>query len=150
MWLPKEERELLAYYYRKLKEPNLRHTFKEPYELIDAIEYFRRTRHIVRKIKFWLRDKRFIARKVYKEPRLDKESAANERLHRRGLIRLEIDLMDIHVELTLQGWDIGRKYSNLLIRFGLWFAEYKDCGLGMVIGAILGIVGTVIVNRLSQ
>jgi len=155
MWLPtKEERDLLAYYYKTIEKPNEWYTFnpwEKPDELIDAIGYFRFIRTIFRKAKYWFRVKVFNSPKVDDEPRSEKEWAANERLHERGFIELgkrEID--KIPVKLTLQGWDLGRKYSKSLIRFGLWFAEYKDCGLGLLIGAILGILGTIIVNRLSQ
>jgi len=150
MWLSREERDLLRKYLRKkeIKWPNIRHTFQDPYELIDAVGYFKRTRRILRKIKFWFRDKGLIPQRVDKEPRLDKVCAANDRLKERGFISFERDLMDIDVELTLQGWDLARKYSNPLICLGLWFAEYKDCGLGFIVGFIGGILGAIIVNTL--
>ena len=151
MWLPREERDLLAHYYRTINEPNVRHSSKDPYELIDAIGYFRRLKRTCRKIKFWLRDKGFIPRRVDDEPRLDKVGAANERLQERKFICLdERDLMDVRVELTLQGWDLGRKYNNPLIRSGLWFKEYKDYWVWLIVGLIGGILGAIIVNKLSK
>jgi len=162
MWLPKVERDLLIFYFRKIKDTKNGRSFPGQFELIDAIGYVPTFRRILRYLKLWLdyeilrNLKRLFHVKIsnvippVNDTRFDKAHAANERLHQRGLIELKEDLMVTHVKQTLQGWDIGRKYSNLLIRFGLWFAEYKDCGLGLVIGAILGIVGTIIVNRLSQ
>jgi hypothetical protein len=154
MWLPKEERDLLAYYYKKIKKPNEWYTFdpwQNPFELIDAIGYFRLVRRIGRKVKYWFRIKILNSLKADNEPRSDKEWAVNERLQERGLIELgrrEID--KIPVKLSLQGWDLGRKYHCLLVRSGLWFKEYKDHWVWLIVAFIGGIFGALIINTLSK
>jgi hypothetical protein len=154
MWLPKEERDLLAYYYKKIMKPNEWYTFDpwaNPDELSDSIGYFRRIRRTLRRAKYWLRAKVFSSAKVDDERRWDREWAANERLHERKLIELgrrEID--KVPVKLSLQGWDLGRKLKNPFVRSGLWFAEYKDHWVWLVVAFLGGILAALITNRLSK
>lgn len=89
--------------------------------------------------------------KVDDEPPSEKEWAANKRLHERGFIELgKREMEKIPVKLNLQGWDLGRKYNSLLIRSGLWFAEYKHHWFWIVLAYVAGILSTLIVNRLSK
>jgi hypothetical protein len=132
MWLPKIERDLLAYYYNKMNKPNERETLslqqitesvfcKEPDKIVDVV------------------------------------LAANERLKERGFIKIkEISSVqdafnnNIEMELTLQGWDLGRKYSHWFDSGCLWFAEYKNHWLWVILSFLGGIIGGVLVNWLSK
>jgi hypothetical protein len=155
MWLPtKEERDLLAYYYKTIKKPNELYVFDpwlDPNELSDAVGHFRRIRRIFREVKYWLRSKVFKCPKVDHEPRWEKEWAANERLHERKFIELgKREKRKVPIKLSLQGWDLGRKYSNPLIRSGLWFAEYKHHWFWLIVAYIGGILSALVVNWFSK
>ena len=41
------------------------------------------------------------------------------------------------VELTLEGWDLGRKYSHWVTRTGLWWAEYKGHWIWSIVAAAI-------------
>jgi len=166
MWLPKEERQLLAYYYRMTRENKDWHiSFPQSIdEILDATGRFPALRSISRKIM------RCVSFKTHNVDTLNQclekrqciLIAANQRLLKRQLISLianepgESISDDIRklfnlpdVKLTIQGWDLGRKYNSWFIRSGLRFAEYKDHWLWVIIGFGGGILGTLIVNWLS-
>lgn len=48
--------------------------------------------------------------------------------------------------LTLEGTDLARKYSSWLTRTGLWFAEYKHHWLWLVIAYFAGILSTIFIH----
>jgi hypothetical protein len=122
MWLPKDERKLLIYYYRELEQPNLRGTFY----LSDLINQL-------------------------KCSGLHRVRIANTSLDKRGMIILMPPRGDgVDLELTLTGYDLGRKYNSWLIRTGLWFAEYKDHWFWLILSFLGGIIGALIVNWLSN
>jgi len=155
MWLPTiEERDLLAYYYKEIGKPNEWETLSFC-QLTVSVGYFKCIRDIVSRLMYWLKDRGVKFIKLGKEPIVDKVWAANERLQERGFIELReshsvVDAMTdrLEVKLTLQGWDIGRKYSNCLIRSGLWFEEYKHHWLWIIVAYIAGVLSTFIANRL--
>lgn len=49
-------------------------------------------------------------------------------------------------KLTLSGWDIANKYNSQIRWIGLWFNEYRDCGLGFVLGLLGGLLTNIIIN----
>jgi hypothetical protein len=52
--------------------------------------------------------------------------------------------------LTIDGYDLARKYSCWWTRTGLWFAEYKDHWFWLILSFLGGVVGASIVNWLSK
>ena len=46
------------------------------------------------------------------------------------------------IALTVDGYDLGRKYAGFLTRSGLWFEEYRDHWLWLVIAFFGGVIGT--------
>lgn len=54
------------------------------------------------------------------------------------------------VLLTLDGYDLARRYSHWFERTGLWFREYKDHWIGLVVGFIGGVLGALVVQWLSD
>jgi hypothetical protein len=156
MWLPKEERDLLAYYYKKIGKSNEWKAFYAE-ELTNAIGYFKRIRRIVCRVMCWLKDKGVVKSIKFNDGPVEKVQAANERLQERGFIELRVsDLAGDEIKygheakLTLQGWDIGRKYNCFFTRSGLWFAEYKNHWLWFILCFLGGIIGAVLVNWLSK
>lgn len=77
--------------------------------------------------------------------------SANSRLRNRGLIGFrECGTGHYEITLNLSGWDLGRKYSSWLDRTGLWFREYKDHWIWLIVGFIGGICGALVVQWLSK
>lgn len=56
----------------------------------------------------------------------------------------------IILKLTLNGVDLANKYDNWFTRTGLWFAEYKDHWLWLILSFLGGILGALLVNWLSK
>jgi hypothetical protein len=129
MWLPKDERKLLALYFRVIGKPDERVTFSNSDEDSDKFEktlgwkggqegsrsYVQRVRH------------------------------AEEMLEKRGLLDvLEREIWEKTVSLSVQGYDLGRKYSPWWIRTGLWFAEYKHHWFWLIVSFLSGIIATLL------
>jgi len=57
----------------------------------------------------------------------------------------------IMLKFTLKGLDLACKYDNWLIRSGLWFAEYKNHWIWLIVSFFGGVIGGgVLVNWLSK
>jgi hypothetical protein len=159
MWLPKNERKLLSYYYRKINNVETSQYF-EMKDLIKAFgeDLFKPSKLNIEMI--------LLTYKLFEN--------INNLLTQRGLIKWEIlnpisistlqDLpktsevlgwtestnVNFRITLTLEGYDLGRKYSSWLTRSGLWFAEYKDHWFWLIVSFIGGIIGALTVNWLSK
>jgi hypothetical protein len=165
MWLMKTERDLLAYYYNNMKECEDGFAFpseetpENTRDILSNLGYFPTFRKFLRKVKCRLGFKCFERDKQKK--RLEKFErqvfAANARLMERKLVIRKTGSSSIgeglaklfglrYLGLSIQGWDLGRKYNNPLASLGLWFAEYKDQGLGVIFGFFGGILGAVVVQ----
>jgi hypothetical protein len=124
MWLPKDERRLLTYYYKELKQPGV-------------------------KGRFFLND---LTKCLGKQ--IDTHNRAritNQMLDKRRLINLMPPQGDaVTLSLTLTSCDLGRKYKSPWVRSGLWFAEYKDHWFWLVVSFLGGIIGALLVNWLSK
>jgi len=125
MWLPKDERRLLIYYYKELGQPVVRGNFFLS-DLRKNLEKLSNSNNPVR--------------------------IANKVLNKRNLINLMPDQGDaVTLSLTLAGYDLGRKYSHWWSRSNLWYKEHiKNHWIALVIAFVLGVVGTLLVNWLSQ
>ena len=78
---------------------------------------------------------------------------ANNMLAARGLIVIKIHQHDhnvIVVSLTVAGYDLGRKYASRWDRTGLWFAEYKDHWIWLVLSFFGGILGALTIKVLES
>ncbi len=116
MWLPKDERKLLAHYYQ------------EPYESgMDARGDF-----FLSKLERCLRGVNARNRAII----------TSNTLHRRKFIAFLNHRGDvITVQLSLDGYDLGRKYSTNLGTFWELCKEYK---LWIILGVITGLVGLMV------
>jgi hypothetical protein len=134
-WLPKDERKLLVYYFTKLKRPKDSEVFRNPVELMEVIGY-----------------RQGSETKPEDAPELFRVEDANESLMERGLAVFpnpqNLMCMDTTVSLTLKGWDLGRKYACRLTRSGLWFEEYRNHWIWLIVAFLGGIVGALIVEWL--
>jgi len=56
----------------------------------------------------------------------------------------------VTVQLSLEGYDLGRKYSSWWTRSGLWFAEYKNHWIWLIVSFLGGIIGGLLINWMSK
>lgn len=116
MWLPKEERKVLACYYKEFHESAVKEggrVFMS--ELEKCLSG---------------KDKRIRAKR------------ASETLQKRNLLAFYNDQGDaVTVRLSLEGFDLGRKYSSKLHTFLLLCNEYK---VWIILGLIISFVGVLI------
>jgi hypothetical protein len=76
--------------------------------------------------------------------------SVNNRLKERGLIEpRECGTGSYEVKLKLTGWDLGDKYNSWWSRNVLWFREYKDHWIWLIVSFWGGIIGALLVNWLS-
>ena len=79
---------------------------------------------------------------------------ANAALEKRNLIKIhkhEDTKLNVEgISLTIDGYDLGMKYSNWLKRSGLWFAEYRNHWIWLIVSFFGGVIGAVLVNWFSK
>jgi len=124
MWLPKDEREVLRHYYKELHESGVE----------------TRGQIFLSELEKCLsgKDKR------------NRVKIASRMLLQRNLLAFFNDQRDaVTVQLTLDGNDLGRKYSSWWTRSGLWFAEYKNHWIWFIVSFLGGIIGGLLINWLS-
>ena len=125
MWLPKDERKLLAFYYTKARKTGQNLRFEQHVELMKVLGF---------------------NENIESEPnneKFDMVLIANDKLKDNGFINIRYDTPGLIaiVTLTSEGQYLGRKYS---LRFGigtfcLWCKEYK------VILTIIGLILTLLI-----
>lgn len=161
MWLPKDERRLLQAYYlvvgcdlrsSHLNKQKLGLTI-ETCRIATRVEEIKvapsRTRPAPDDDKLDRNNpvgdmKRWLERK-------SKVETANSLLSQRELINLLDDQTNsVQIGLTIQGYDLGRKYANWFTRTGLWFAEYKHHWIWLIVSFLGGVIGGLLINWLSK
>lgn len=136
MWLPKDERKLLASYFRRADKPDEPVTlgFKEVQNDMKALG--------------WKESK---SNANYDRKYINRIWNVDDLLKKRGFLGdLTHDAWEKTLFLTIQGYDLGRKYNSWWIRTSLWFAEYKDHWFWLIISFMGGIIGALVVNWLSK
>ncbi len=129
MWLPKDERKLLELYYKKIGEPE-KMEFIEENNLIKTIFPKCDTQHqeSSNNYKKWLEGK-------------SRVTTANKVLSERKFIKYREAGISIELSLSIEGYDLGRKYSSKLHTFLLLCNEYK---VWIILGLIISFVGVLI------
>ncbi len=152
-WLPKDERRLLAGYYRTLGDVGKEEAYREGTlaqllrgeRTVPDYEHDRETpEHDNEKLKAAITQLIRGRRQV---------EATNRRLCARSLLDLtrHESVKDVVVvSLTLDGYDLGRRYAGWLTWSHLWFREYKDHWLWLLAGVIGGMVGTLLLEFLRH
>ncbi|MFC1637207.1 hypothetical protein ACFL5Z_20505 [Planctomycetota bacterium] len=76
--------------------------------------------------------------------------SVNNRLKERDLIESSEQGTGFYeVKMKLAGWDIGSKYISWWSRNYLWFREYKDHWIWIIVSFFGGVVGALFINWLS-
>jgi hypothetical protein len=154
MWLAKDERRLLAGYYRSIgavdteKQYHLGHLaplLRFPCHRPSVPEYGRAER-CNRAGDSLESIKREIVCEIDARARI---TEANGLLAARGLIACtaqqgEIDV--VRIRLSVKGYDLGRRYSHWFARTGLWFDEYRNHWIWLILAFFGGALG----NRLLE
>lgn len=128
MWLPKDERTLLAFCCTKISRG------EAPFNLAH------------KELAAELRNKGIEADKQLVHETLFK-------LQNRNLLRWEscTDGNSVRITLDQQGYDLGRKYRSWWSRSNLWYAEYiKNHWIWVIGGFVFGIISTLFVQWLSK
>ncbi|MFH1716444.1 MAG: hypothetical protein ABIF19_03765 [Planctomycetota bacterium] len=77
--------------------------------------------------------------------------SVNNRLKERGLIESrECGTGFYQVKMNLAGWDLGNKYNSRWSRNVLWFREYKDHWIWLIVSFFGGVIGALLINWLSS
>ncbi len=159
MWLPKDERKLIRYYYNeigKINDIEMRKVFTLE-DLIKAIGKKERPQSQkaliedyseVEVLNTLLSKRGLIAWEEYKADG-DGKWAINMYAEQTDNPNLNKKLKYL-ITLTIAGYDLGRKYNSWWSRSGLRFAEYKDHWFWLILGFLGGIIGALIVNWLSS
>ena len=134
MWLPKDERKLLTLYFRTIGNPAEQETFKDFSDM---------------KVLGWKQRK---SNKDYDQVYMNRVWCADDILKKRGFLgSLTRDSFEKTLSLTIEGYDLGRKYDSLWQWSNLWYAEHiKNHWIWHIIAYIAGIISMLILNWLSK
>ncbi len=125
MWLPKDERELLKRFYKELHESGVETRGQLFLNELEKCLQGKNKRNRVR--------------------------TASKILMRRNLLDFLNDQGGaITARLSLEGNDLGRKYSSWWTRSGLWFAEYRNHWIWIIVSFLGGVIGGLLINWLSK
>ena len=149
MWLSKDERRLLAGYYSSIGDINTERVYQ--FRDLAQLLRFRGHRRPIREYhdsgessndsKDFNALKREISQYIDACHRIEK---ANNLLAARELIARTPHQHEIHVvciALSVAGYDLGRRYSNLFESTGLWFQEYRNHWIWLIVAFFGGATG---------
>lgn len=91
-----------------------------------------------------------IKKEIFDQGRLE---FANMSLEKRKLIGIKKHTSEkdvVGISLTLEGYDLGRKYSGWWDRTGQWFVEYRNHWIWLIVTFLGGILATLATNKLLQ
>jgi len=159
MWLPKDERKLLSYYYRQINTVETDQRF-EIRDLIKALgkkeqsgppktkrEIILNTYNTLENVNNLLSQRGLI---TWENLNPDSISAAYSFDHPTSQELFENTKVNLCITLTIKGYDLGRKYDSWLIWTGLWFAEYKHHWIWVIVAFVGGIIATVLAQCFSK
>jgi hypothetical protein len=161
MWLPKDERRLLAGYLFKLERPE-RELLFEADSWIPVLGAWRVARFAKTVPEYGEKAREEHAPAAsfgeLKTKAADlikgryRVQAANASLEARGLIKTSHHDKGpevFWVALTVPGWHLGRNYGNWFTSTGEWFKEYREHWIWLIVGFVGGILGSLVVKWLS-
>jgi len=135
MWLPKDERKVLAFYYQKTDAGSKNYSYKETIELINSLS---------------------INKKTAKSPQITTQTVEviNRTLRNRGLINIDIipsPIAEMIVGLTPEGIRLGQKYNSWWSCSNLWYEEHiKNHWIWIIVSFLGGVIGGLLINWMSK
>lgn len=168
MWLHKDERRLLEAYYLRLQEPDKREAYVTS-SWIDVLRCRRTKRAALRARVYGEQNDESLGNsdkeqdsgslegleseiKGYVADR-NRLAIANSALRKRGMITITAHQTEhdvVVLSLTMEGYDLGRKYSNWFTYSGLWFEEYRNHWIWLIVSFFAGILGGILVSWVSR
>ena len=155
MWLPKDERNLLAGYFIQIgADEEKTYRYSKLFPLLDGSGTIGRIPEygdLEDEPAGWTENEephKQVSDHLNRERRIE---IANKHLAERGLIKKtqhESERSVVTVELTLKGYDLGRKYAHWFERSGLWWTAFRDHWILLTIVYLLGILSTEIVRAI--
>lgn len=149
MWLSKDERRLLAGYYRSIKAPNtpvaLRHISRLLGRGSRTICRYGEDGRDVPAADVSVGGVRHAARE---SPRAER---ANRLLNMRELLSVrphETASDVVVIELTMAGYDLGRRYASWWHSSGLWFEEFRNHWVWLIVSTLGGGMVAGLLDRL--
>ena len=159
MWLPKDERKLLSFYWRRINKVETRQRF-EMGDLINTLgkrelsAQSKTNREIILYSYDTLESVNNLLsqRDLIKWENLDPESISAARFYDHPTLQelFENTKVDLCITLTIKGYDLGRKYSSWWDCSGLWFSEYRNHWMWVIVSFLGGVLGALLVNWLSR
>lgn len=158
MWLPKDERRLLAGYYTLISEISTKHVYRLS-ELASLLQF---RGHRARVPEYGESEspttnsddletvKRKIAEYSDSSNRINK---ANSLLAARGLVTVtphQHETSVVIIGLSVEGYDLGRRFSNTFESSGLWFQEYRNHWIWLIVAFLGGAVGAKLLDGVAS
>lgn len=143
MWLPKDERETLLKYYNCLQDTQ---EYKRFVSLAERA--YTSTRNLI--------DRGLVHEIIESGPERFESLTAFTVMDSINLHNFlassedDIECDNITLRLTLEGYDLGRKYSSWWTCSGLWFEEYKNHWIWIIVSFLGGVIGGLLINLLSK
>jgi hypothetical protein len=131
MWLPRDERRLLAFCYSA--NPNGSGSYSaDDLKKLEAVVHLSQSNNLSKTPPTLQQTCQYIV----------------IALRNRGLLTFVLNDAPgkMRIDLTPEGMVLGRKYNSKLAASGLWFAEYKDHWCWYVLSFLGGIIGALLVN----
>jgi hypothetical protein len=163
MWLPKDERRLIEGYYINIGEIEKKEWFCTS-NWIPVILTLR-VKVQAKKIKSYFKGGTSQSEHDKIDPK-DPDGSIKNWIKYKSRVNIAITALEARrlikthphqsepdvkaVSLTIDGYDLGRKYSSCWTRSGLWFKEYKDHWIWIIISFLGGIIGGLFINWLSK
>jgi hypothetical protein len=150
MWLQKDERHLLAGYYINVGGIDS----ERWYSIAELAKLLRRGKYRRRIPEYGEETPAVAANPTFESLKAEitelaqstrRVELANSLLVNLGFIRMtphQIDGKVVGVTLTLPGFDLGRRYCSLIQRSNLWFGEYRNHWVWLVLAFFGGVVVT--------
>ncbi|HCO94518.1 MAG TPA: hypothetical protein DIU00_11295 [Phycisphaerales bacterium] len=136
MWLPKDERKTLSFYYQEITDTgagSIQQSSDNPIALINYLSNETKS----------AKGNQITSQNI---------KQINRRLRNLGLINIkDIGARGRRIELTPEGLQLGQRFNSWWLRSNLWYTEFiKNHWIWVIISFLGGIIATLLVQWLSK
>lgn len=159
MWLPKDQKELLLFYYKQLGDQCVKGLDLNKSVLISTIKLLnpKSTEKVEEDIELEIMDSPIYEKVKNAQGHLEANNFIQLKNSNTGRRRIRTHPEDKiiykmkEVYLTTEGCDLARRYSDIFKLIGLWWKEYGPHPIWSVVGIIfVAIISPLIVNGIGQ